>query len=512
MKPPGTPMEQEAVRALRAGRIVDAARAALRAIDAGGESALALWVLARSRRLAGDQDAALGLLRRATALDPTHLPAMQDLGATLMGAGDAEGALVAFRAAVALAPERFALRSAMLVAMHYCASVTAAEIAAAHRDVGRLVPVRTRPARRRRAPGEPLRIGFVSADFRGHSTAAFLPPLLRACDRERWRVTLYSGVAVPDAATSRFRALADDWVDAAFLGDDALAARIVADGIDVLVDLNGHTAGNRLGTFARRPAPLQLTWLDYVHSTGLAAIDFLVTDVDHVHAGEDDLHVETVLRLAPGTFCFDPPERPPAAARPPGPFTFGSFNALEKLSDDALRAWAEILQAVPWARLRLGAVALDRAHGRERVTRTLAACGIAPDRYELLGATDRAGALARHGGVDLHLDSFPYSGGLTTLEGLWMGTPTLTFRGDRIAGRHSASHLRRIGLPALVARDRDDYVAAAVALARTPARLDDVRGSLRARVAGSSLVDGAAQARGFADLVDGALAHPRAHR
>ncbi|MGE0718384.1 MAG: tetratricopeptide repeat protein, partial [Alphaproteobacteria bacterium] len=459
--------EKRAAAALRSGRLVDAERGAM-AILSQRETAPALWILAGTRRLGGRPDEALDLYRRAVALDGDFLPALQDLGAAFMGAGDAESALATFRRAVAVAPDRTAAHSAMLVAMHYCGSVGAAEIAEAHRVAGRRYPTMPRPPRRPQEAGEPLRVGFVSADFRAHATAAFLPPLLRHRDPARWRAFLYSGVTVPDAATRRFRTMADGWVDAAFLDDTVLAARIAADGIDVLVDLNGHTAGGRLGLFARRPAPLQATWLDYVHSTGLPAIDVFITDADHLPASEDDRHVETPMRLAAGSFCFDPPADAPEPSPRDGPFVFGSCNALEKLSAETLATWARILEAVPETRLRIAAAALDRAHGRRRIREALAAGGVAPDRVELMGETDRAGMLARYGGIDLQLDSFPYSGGLTTLEALWMGVPTLTFPGDRIAGRHSASHLRRAGLGYLVATDRDDYMARAAAIARNP--------------------------------------------
>ncbi|WP_374449039.1 hypothetical protein [Stella sp.] len=490
----------EAARALRSGRLADAERAARRSLADEGEDAMAHWVLATVCRRTAQWAPAADHLEAALRLDPRFLPALQDLGALRMRFGDAEGALSVYRAAVDAAPTKIGARQGMLVAMHYCASVGAAELAEAHRAAGALFPDRApRPARRPRAGG-PIRVGFVSADFRRHATLSFLPPMLRALDRGRIEVTLYSVVRQPDAGTALFRGLADRWVDADPLDDDALATRVAADRIDLLIDLNGHTAGNRLGLFARRPAPVQATWLDYVHSTGLAQIDWFLTDGDHVPPEEDGRHVERPLRLAPGTFCFDPPGDAPEPHRRPGPFTFGSFNALEKVGPAALAAWAEILREAPGSRLLVSAAALDRAPARNRVLGTLAAAGADPARVELLGRTDRDGMLERYGAIDLHLDSFPYSGGLTTLEALWMGVPTLTFRGDRIAGRHSASHLRRAGLARFVARDPADYIRQAVAFARDPAPLAALRPALRERVADSSLVDGASQARAFADL------------
>lgn len=494
-------LRKEMRRALRSGDLERAEASADAAERAGGPSAATRWTLATVARRRGDHDRALERLREAVALDPTFVPAAQDLGAAFMGAGDAEAALAAYRKALSLAPGRTPLRSATLMCMHYCRSVSATEIAEAHREFGRDFPPVPRPPRRSRAIGDPIRIGLVSGDFRRHSTASFLPPFLEGRDPARWHVVLYSNVGVPDAATRRFQALADTWVDAAFLDDDGLASRIAADGIDVLIDLNGHTAGNRLGVFARRPAPLQATWLDYVHSTGLPQIDLLVTDADHVPPDEDERHVERPARLPSGAYRVSLPAGRPAPARRPGPFTFGSFNSFDKVSAEALRAWAEILRAAPQSRLIVAARALDRRHARDRLAATLHASGIRPERVTLLGSADREAFLARYGSIDLHLDSFPYSGGLTTLEAMWMGVPTLTFPGDRIAGRHSAAHLRRAGLSDFVAPDPDAYVEAAVALVRDPRPLHALRLSLRERIARSTLIDGCSQAQELADLL-----------
>ena len=488
------PIAKQVRRALRSG---DLARAEAIVSDAerqGAPSAFTRWALATVRRRTGHPDAALALLRDALSIDANFLRAAQDLGAALMGAGDAEAGLAAYRHAQSLAPTTPAIRSAVLMAMHYCASVSLPEIAEGHRAYGGLYPAVPRPPAWPRDPGGRLRVGFVSGDFRGHSTASFLPPLLEGRDPARWEVLLYSNVGLPDETTRRFQALADRWIDAAFLDDDALATRIRADRIDALIDLNGHTVGNRLGMFARRPAAFQATWLDYVFSTGLTQIDHFISDADHAPPAEDALHVGRPLRLATGTFCMAPPPDLPVAPRPPGPFTFGSFNALEKVGPGVLRTWAEILRAAPDTRLVISAAALDRTHGRERVIGTLDAAGIGRERVDLLGRADRAAFVRRYEAIDLHLDSFPYSGGLTTLEAMWMGVPTLTFAGDRIAGRHSASHLRRAGLGEFVVADREAYVAAAMRLAGAPERLHALRPALRFLVMRSSLVDGRAQA------------------
>jgi predicted O-linked N-acetylglucosamine transferase (SPINDLY family) len=385
--------------------------------------------------------------------------------------------------------------------MSYAGSARPAQLVAAHRRFGRRFPDRPRLPKRPRAAGEPIRVGLVSGDFRWHSTAFLLPPLLRHRDASRWRAHLYSSGNAKDAMSDRFRAMSDGWTSIAGLDDDEALRTIRNDGIDVLIDLNGHTSGHRLSLFARRAAPVQATWLDYPGSTGLTQVDYAISDPHHSPPGSEGEYVEAVVRLPHNRFCYEPPAAPDVAPLPAasaGRVTFGSFNSVYKISPACVAAWSRILTALPESRLRLivapTAVAWVRARFAEH--------GIGAERVELLGSAPQAEMLARYGEIDLGLDTFPYSGGLTTCEALWMGVPVVTFPGDRVAGRHTTAHLRTVGLDEMVAADLDDYVVRAVALARDLEGLAGVRQSLRARMASSPLVDGRRFASDFADLLE----------
>ncbi|MBL8690401.1 MAG: hypothetical protein JNL04_14950 [Rhodospirillaceae bacterium] len=443
----------------------------------------------------------VSLARQALILAPAESDALADLAAGFLTSGDGDRAARVYSRAVAVNPGDLELSSTALLVLSYADTPSRARIAAAHRAFGRRFPPKSAPLRRGRAPSDPIRVGLVSSDYRAHATAFFLPPLLQSRDRAVWRVHLYANVAAPDAATERFRAMADAWTDIRALDDDAAERRIHADGIDILIDLNGHTRGHRLGLFARRPAPVQANWMDYPGSTGLSQVDYAITDRHHSPPGTESDYVETVLRLPHDRFCYEPPAsvQPvgPAPAGANGRITFGSFNALYKIGPACIAAWSRILAAMPDSRLcLLGAQAAAPAF-RSR----FAAHGIDPDRVEALPPGTQAETMARYGEIDLALDSFPYSGGLTTCEALWMGVPVVTFPGERVAGRHSTAHLRTVGLDDLVAPDVDGYVRCAVDLARDPAGLAALRREIRPRMAASPLVDGPAFARNFEALL-----------
>jgi protein O-GlcNAc transferase len=326
-------------------------------------------------------------------------------------------------------------------------------------------------------------------------------PLLQPHDRARIEIVCYAEIAHPDRRTDAFKALADQWHATVGLTDAALASQIRDDAIDLLVDLSGHTANHRLAVFARRPAPIQLSWLGYPCTTGLAAIDYRLTDAlaDPAPAA-DALHAERLVRLPHGFQVYVPPRPAPEVGPPPaaraGALTFGSFNNLAKLNDDVIALWARILAAVPGSRLLLKFHQLADAATGARYRARFAAAGIAAERVLLEpGIGDWTRHMARYGAVDIGLDPFPYNGTTTTCEALWMGVPVVTLRGDRHAGLVGASLLTRLGLTELIAADRDDYVAKATALAGDAARLASLRAGLRARFAASPLGDPARFAR-----------------
>ncbi len=452
-------------------------------------------------RLEPRPDRKVPIARQTLVLAPADPHAMAALGAGELAWGEADAALRAARRAAMLTPDEIGLASTALLSMSYAETARPSDLVAAHRAFGLRFPERARPARRSRPPADPIRVGLVSGDFRWHSTAFLLPPLLRNREPRRWRAHLYSNGAISDDMTERFRRMSDAWTEITALDDEAAERRVRADGIDILIDLNGHTNGHRLGLFARRPAPVQATWLDYPGSTGLRQVDYAITDAHHAPPGTEGDYVETVLRLPHNRFCYEPPATGDVTDLPAaksGRITFGCFNALYKVSPGCIRAWARILEAVPGSRLRL--IGLPQAEARLR--RRFVEQGIQPERMELMASVPHAALMARYGEIDLALDSFPYSGGLTTCEALWMGVPVVTCPGDRVAGRHSTAHLRTVGLGDLVAADLDGYVDRAVAMARDLAGLAALRRRLRPMMAASPLVDGPGFARAFADVLE----------
>ena len=479
----------DACRALgETAAAADAYRAALAVEPA---NPIALNNLGNALRELCEGEAAAACFHRAIALAPALAPAHANLGSVLTEQGRVAEACAAFRRALELDPGLAGVRSNLLLVLQYteAGDAIAAEARAWNRHHGveapAVVPVRHRDPERR------LRIGYVSPDLRRHSVVYFFEPLLAAHDRERFEVVCYADVRRADAVTERLRGLSERWVASRHLDTEAFAARVQADGIDILVDLAGHTAGNRLAAFARRLAPLQVSYLGYPDTTGLTAMDYRLTDAVADPPGEADRrHVETLVRLPGGFLCYRPPPVAPPAPRAGGPLTFGSFNHLPKVTPAVIAAWSRILDAVPGSRLLLKAKALAGASVRQRLAADFAAHGIAPERIETVGwIPDTTGHLALYGRVDIALDTFPYNGTTTTCEALWMGVPVVTLAGDRHAGRVGASLLHRLGLDALVAEDVDGYVARALALAADGGRRAALRGSLRDRFAASPLAD-----------------------
>jgi len=436
--------------------------------------------------------------RAALQLQPAHAMAHDNLGTVLMVQGRLAEAHREHLQALAAQPDLPRAHSHALWCSQYMPGVSAAELLATHsawdrRHAARLMPATpVVPADRR--PDRRLRLGFVSADFGRHPVGTFLVRVWEHLDRNECEVLAYSDRLHPDFLTARLRAAADQWCDSRTLSDATLAERVRADRVDILFDLAGHTARNRLLTFARKPAPLQMTWIGYVGTTGLAAMDYLVADRYEVPAESEGDYRERILRLPDGYVCYDPPATAPEVGPLPadlvGFVTFGSFNNLAKINAELVAVWAQILRRMPTAQLVLRYKGLDDETTRRRYAALFGSAGIDPSRVRLFGDAPPDAMLAHYQQIDIALDPFPYSGGLTTCEALWMGVPVVTCPGATFAGRHALSHLCNAGLEELVARDRDDYVARVVELATDRPRLAALRRGLRARLAASPLCDG----------------------
>jgi protein O-GlcNAc transferase len=494
----------------------EAHEAFLEGLKSDPDNAL-LWArLAQGLREGGHATRAEAAARRALAVDAGLADAHLELSAVLIDLGRfAEAAQAAQQglALPALDPAvRWSLQTGPLLSLHYRSDLGAAEIFAAHRDWGRRAMAQSAspssPASAGRDDAERrLRIGYVSADFRTHSVSFFVEPLLAHHDRDRVESFCYAQVTAPDATTERLKAASHHWRPIADLDDAALRGCIHQDAIDILIDLSGHTAGNRLSALAAKPAPITVTWLGYPGTTGLPGIDYRITDAIADPPGmTEHLYTETLVRLPHGFLCYHPPaEAPPVAPLPAAArqhVTFGSFNTLSKMTPEVVAAWAQILLAVPDARLLLKSRLLRDQGIRDRLATRFGQRGIGGDRLEFRGpVSSLADHLAAYGDVDIALDPFPYNGTTTTCEALWMGVPVLTLAGDRHAARVGASVLSQLGLAQFIATDVAAYADMAARLAGDSAVLGRLRASLRDRVRLSPLRD----EKGFAGDFEAAL-------
>lgn len=410
--------------------------------------------------------------------------------------GEPEAALAAIRQAMQLAPHDQRLFSAYAYLCQATGQAPAA-VLAAYRDWGRRFAEPLRPAKRescgRRPNGGKIRVGYLSADFRRHALMSFFNPVLTHHDRTQFEIiAFFAGQA--DENTAAIRTRFDHWNDVARLNDAELAALIRRRGIDLLVDLSGHTDGSRLLAVARQPAPVQLTWYGYNGTTGLTAMDGRLTDAVMDPPGNEAWSVEPLIRL-PHFACFEPPTEAPEPGDLPclanGYVTFGSLNNAQKLSSATLRCWGELLHTVPHARLLLigpHAPTAGQALAGHLLAR-LAAAGIPVDRVELLPQQSLADFLALGRRIDIALEPFPLSGAVTTAQTLWLGLPCVTLAGNLPAERAAAAILAAAGQPQWIATSTADYLRLARELAADPARLQEIRAGLRPALAASALLD-----------------------
>jgi predicted O-linked N-acetylglucosamine transferase (SPINDLY family) len=447
--------------------------------------------------LLGSHEAAVQAMQRAIAIQPDNAIYQGALGHVLNGQGQVVEAINAFQRSLERDPKSALVRSNMLMTMCYSPDISPEVLFAEHRKFGDIFEtgLARRPHANPRTPERRLKVGYVSPDFRTHSVSYFFEPVLAAHDRSRVEVFLYANHLHGDAVTDRLKGLADHWREIRGLSDEEAEALIRADGIDILVDLAGHSADNRLLLMARKPAPIQGSWIGYPNTTGLSAVDFRITDDIADPKGRcDALHSEKLVRLSGGFLCFRPPEDAPEVEpikpRALGQCIFGCFNNHAKVSPYVTMLWAQILRELPDSVLMIKNRSMDDPRARAEILERFAGQGIEPERIKTVGRIPgRGGHLAAYNLIDISLDTHPYSGTATTCESLWMGTPVVTLAGATHVSRVSASLLHRVGLDDLVARSPEEYVALAVSLALDHARLADLRLSLRDRLNASPLLD-----------------------
>jgi predicted O-linked N-acetylglucosamine transferase (SPINDLY family) len=460
----------------------------------------------------GQFDEATQCFQHALELRPEFAEGHNNLGNVLKDQGRVEEALACYHRATELAPTMAAAHSDMVACEHYQPGVTLARLAEVHAcfEQRHAAPLRStwRAHGNSRDPERNLRLGFLSPDLAQHPVGYFLVRTLAALRAEPCEVTCYFSGPQRDQMTGRLQASATAWREVRGLPDETLAERIRADAIDVLFDLAGHTANGRPLVFARKPAPLQIAWIGYEGTTGLAAMDYLIADRHVVPPGAEPYYREQVLRMPDGYLCYDPPAEVPGVAPLPAARcdrpTFGCFNNLAKITPPVVALWAQILRKLPESRLLLKARGLDALATANRYRKLFAAYGVSGQQLELSGWSPYAEMLAKYNEVDLALDPFPFSGSATTCEALWMGVPVLTCPGETFASRHALSHLSTVGLAETIARDRDEYVKLAMALAGDLPRLAGLRARLRTQMSASPLCDGPRFARNLMLLLRGA--------
>jgi predicted O-linked N-acetylglucosamine transferase (SPINDLY family) len=442
--------------------------------------------------------------QKAIALDPYLVKAHNNRGIALSLRGDLDAAAECFEQAMDIDPDFVEARGNRLFVHNYRLDIPPSRMLDEARIYGGQLSARARRYASWKGsadPDRPLRIGFVSADLADHPVGYFLESVLRARSRESLQLVAYPSHLRDDAVHRRLRTLFDDWQPIVGMGDAEAARRIHDDSIDILIDLSGHTAGNRLPVFAWRPAPIQATWLGYFATTGVEQIDYVIADPWTVPESSDAQFTERVWRLPETRLCFTPPDADVEVASLPalanGYVTFGSFHNLAKVNDDVIALWARVLGAVPESRLLLKARQFTEASTRERVRARFAAHGIDGDRLVLELPSARADYLAAYGRVDIALDPFPFPGGTTTVEALWMGVPVLTLAGDRMIARQGVGLLTNAGLTDWIAFDAHDYVARAQRHAADLTRLAALRSGLREQLRRSPVLDAPRFARNF---------------
>ncbi len=465
------------------------------ALALAGDSVHALCNAAESNRQAGRNARALELSARALVLEPGYGPALHSQALTLQSCWRIDEALAVYRQLAQLQPDAsqaFAGYLFLLILL----GADALEVRAEHCRWAEInaEPLRAHAAPHANAPDplRRLRIGYVSADFREHAASSFVEPILAGHDRAAFEIYCYSSTPQLDAASARLQGLAARWRDLRWQSDAAVAKLVREDAIDILVDLSGHTNGNRLGVFARKPAPVQITYLGYPATTGMRAMDYRLSDALLDPAGAaDGYYVERLLRLPHSLWCYRPspdmPEPGPAPAQRAGAVSFGSLNSMLKLTPQLVALWSRLLLSLPQSRLILATIGPGEA--RERIAAEFARHGVPAAALSFRAPLPREQFWGLYREIDIALDSYPCNGGATTCEAMWSGVPLVSLAGDLFQSRAGLSLLSAVGLPELVAHSEAEFIETARALALDSERLARLRRGMRERMRASALMD-----------------------
>jgi protein O-GlcNAc transferase len=482
-------------------KIEEAVACYQRALELNPEIAETYCNLAAALQEQGSLDAARAACQRSLQLRPGYAEALVNLGGVYKDQGQLVEAIAISRQAVECRPDFAGAYSNVLYTMLYSADYDAQQILAEHRRWNERyaapLAAAVRPHANDRSPDRRLRIGYISPNFRAHPLALIAGPLFRAHDHQQFTIYCYSDLPAPDATTAFLRGCADAWREIVGRPDDEVAELVRADQIDILVDMTMHMAHQRLLVFARKPAPVQVTWFAYPGTTGVSAIDYRLTDpyLDPPGLTDGD-YTEQSIRLPDTFWCYDPGttavEVGPLPALAKGYVTFGCLNNFCKITPVVRRLWAAVLRELPDARLLL--LAKEGSH-RQALLDAMQAEGVAAERVSFVGMRPRDDYLRLYHQIDVGLDTLPYNGHTTSLDSFWMGVPVVTLAGQTVVGRAGVSQLTNLGLAELAAQTPAQFVAIAAGLARDLRRLAELRATLRGRMEKSPLMDGPRFAR-----------------
>lgn len=484
-------------------RIDDAKEAARKAIELNPDFGGAHFSLSAAYHSANELDLSIEHARRAVELEPENPGGLSSLGYKLIERGDVEEGLEYVRQSLAIFPDPHVYSNALL-AVNYLENYTPQQVCELHREWGQLqmqmIGESDFAFAGTRDQDRKLKIGYVSPDLRMHSVMTFAESFLAHHDKSEFEITCYSTAMRPDPKTLQARVYADRWREAVGWSDEELIRRIREDGIDILVELAGHTAGNSLSALARRGAPIQISGIGYPCTTGLPTMDYRITDA-YCDPPETavELNSEKLLYLDPSFWCYHALEEAPPVAELPadrnGHVTFATVNNFAKVMPQVQALWARLLAAIPGSRFIMQSAGTGSEHARVGIIRRFEEAGVSADRLDLRGHTSMYEFLKLFDEVDVVLDPFPFNGGTTTCHHMWMGAPIITLAGGLHAGRMGVSLLSNVGLQELVAHSHEDYIRIAVELAGDLPRLREIRRTLRDRMESSALRDEAGYTR-----------------
>ncbi|QFU74804.1 tetratricopeptide repeat protein [Halioglobus maricola] len=473
-----------------------------RAVAARPNDANYLYNYGTALSIGGRKTEAVDAFKRALKFNPDMVIVYPNMGHSLRDLGRSEEAMACYTKVFGMRNIDLATMSQILVSMHLFSRTEHARLFDMHTQLAQAIAKANPPMNVTRVPGQEkkIRIAYLSPRFSREIVGYFFKPLFDHHNRDRFEIYLYNITPRTDDLTEYLKERADNWQEVGKLSDRQVAEHIAADGIDVLVDLAGHAPENRIGVMARKPAPVQISMLDYFDTTGLATMDYYVTDGFSSPEDSPQQFTEKLLYLDQPRLVYEAPEYAPEPCfntSPDNPIVFGSFNRHHKLVPHVIETWSALLNAVADSRLVLKGKAFGEEDSQAVFLKRFATHGIGPERIEFRGVSPHAEMFSEYGDIDLALDTFPYNGGLTTCEALWMGTPVLTLLGERIISRQTAGMLASLGLEGFTAKDEADFVRLGQHWSTHRAELLELRQGLRARMAASPLTDAASYTAAF---------------